>query len=108
MVTLMKIATEVLNLKLEKDDITQMKRLGEKKEGRSRPLLISLVDERKKESIFKKLGKLQGSEFNKVSFTHNMTKLEREQIISWSWKQRGWKQKLVGNGGTGYEAHLGI
>ena len=32
--TLMKIATEVMNLKLEKDGITQMKRLGGEKEGR--------------------------------------------------------------------------
>ena len=96
LVTLMKIAREVLNLNLGKDDITQLKRLGEKKEGMSKPLLISLADERNKESIFKKLGRLQGSEFNKVSFTHDMTNLEREQKNKLVTKAKGLEAEAVG------------
>ena len=71
----------------------------------------------KKESIFKKLGRLQGPEFNKVSFTHNMTKLEREQqnkLVTeakrleaeaggkWRYRVRGppWDMKITKKAGT--------
>ena len=74
------IAQNTLGIKnMKKDEITTSDRLGEKAEGRPRPLLIEVSNLYRKNLIMKKPVNLHGSEYQHLSFKHDMTRLEREQ-----------------------------
>ena len=77
---IVKIATEILDIKhLKKDDIIRAERLGEKKEN-SRPLLLEFKDEKKRSLILRRAAKLKDSDHQHISITHDMTPNEREQL----------------------------
>ena len=79
--SVIKVVAEVLHVPIKEADISEAIRLGKNKEENvKRPLLITVKDERMKESIFSKLANLKDSEYNVLSFTHDMTKLEREHF----------------------------
>lgn len=97
---IMNIATDILGIKnLQRDEITKCERLGEKIDDLPRPLLIHLTTEKRKESIFNKLYKLKGSSEKHVSFTHDLTKKEREYqkklIVKAKEKTEASKGKMV-------------
>ena len=75
----MKICNDTLEADLKTEDIVKTSRFGEKTEDKPRPLWIALRNEDIKKKVFGKLAKLQGSEYDDISFGHDMTKLEREQ-----------------------------
>jgi hypothetical protein len=77
---LIEISSGTLEIKnLKKHEMCKVTRLGEKVEDQTRPLLVEFSTESRKDMIFKRLIKLKGSEYERVSFTHDMTKLERAQ-----------------------------
>ena len=78
---MLKVVTEVLHVQIKEVDISEAIRLGRSKEdNNTRPLLITVKDEKMKDSIFNKLINLKESKYNVLSFAHDMTKLEREHF----------------------------
>lgn len=75
------IASNALGIKnMKKEEMTRVTRLGTTiPEDRPRPLLIELTTDARKNQIFSNLTKLPGTDYNHLSFTSDMTKLEREQ-----------------------------
>ena len=79
--TVMSVVQEVLEVKLEAGDLIEASRLGkEKLEGKRRPVLMMVRDERTKSNIFSNLAKLYNSDHKDLSFAHDLTKLEREAL----------------------------
>ena len=108
----MKVCNEVLRVPVTMEDLKDARRLGEKSETMTRPLKICMASENLKNSIFKKLVRLRGSEYDNLAFTHDMTKMEREQrrkLVGeareqekeeggkWRYRVRGppWEMKIV-------------
>lgn len=74
------IATNTLGIKdMKEREITGISRLGDKTEDRPRPLKVELTSEPRKTLIFNRLIRLRNTEHDRLSFTHDMTRLEREQ-----------------------------
>ena len=107
-----KICKDVLKVTIATTDLKDARRMGEKIDTKSRPLKICLASESTKESIFKKLVRLRGSMYDNLTFTHDMTKMEREhknkmvaeaRVLEakdggkWRYRVRGppWDMKIV-------------
>ena len=76
---MIEIASGVLGIKnMEEKEMIQVARLGTQT-NRPRPLMIELTTEARKNQIFSKLVRLRQTEYKHLSFTHDMTKLERDQ-----------------------------
>ena len=75
-----KVVQEVLGCDLDVEGMGEAIRLGkDKTEGKRSPLLITVKEERTKYRIFSRLIGLRGSDYDHLSFAHDMTKMEREQ-----------------------------
>lgn len=110
------IAKDALGVTTNPGDYSAAIRLGRKHETSDRPLLVSFKAEKTKEIIFKRLGRLRdprNAKFKHLSFSNDMTKLEREEnrrLVEeakkmenddasglWSYKVRGppWSRKIT-------------
>ena len=56
--------------------------IGKVTEGKTRPLLISIKEEDKKQEIFQNLNKVRDARatFNKVNIAHDLTKKQKEEL----------------------------
>ena len=73
------LCKNTLGVNLPQDSIVRTTRFGEKNKEKPRPLWISLRTEDLKKRVFSKLAKLHGTDYDYVSFGHDMTKIEREE-----------------------------
>jgi hypothetical protein len=78
----MELINEVLNIHCESSEIKNIFRFGIKRENLIRPILIEFRNRGKKNMILESLYKLKSADqkFKKLSITHDMTKLEREEM----------------------------
>jgi len=77
------LCKDALKITVEEKDIAKMYRLGKKSEdGRSRPLLLGLKTETKKEEIMENLGRLKTADarFQQIGLGHDLPPKQREQI----------------------------
>ena len=110
---LIEIASDVMAIKnLTKKEIIQAERLGEKKEGIARPLLVEFSTNDRTDLIMRKANRLRDSDYDHISITYDMTPKEREQqkklVVEakkkqeseggrWLYKVRGppWAMKII-------------
>ena len=74
------IVTGTLEVDLENRDIIYSTRIGAKAKGKKRPIKLTLSSTEKKDEIMSNLFKLRDTEYQNLSFCHDMTKLERERF----------------------------
>ena len=75
-----KIIQDVLNVEMDDEEIVKVNRLGSKAEDKKRPLLVVFRSHNQKSRIFSSLKGLRNTDYEHLSFSHDKTKLEREEF----------------------------
>ncbi len=76
---ILKIITDTLQVRMTSDDIIKVNRLGPKITEKKRPVILTIKDAHQKDKIFSNLSKLRYSNHNNLSFSHDLTKRERDE-----------------------------
>lgn len=72
------------------ESVKSVTRLGEKREGRRRPIKVALNNEEDKTKILSRLWKLRGvARFDRISVSEDFTIAERETLKIWQEKAKG-------------------
>ena len=76
------LCKETLKIEVAEEEVVEVTRLGKKQTGqdqRPRPLRVKLNKESIKPRIFKNVHKIANSQFSRVSITHDLTPMQKEQ-----------------------------
>ena len=74
----LKMTNDVCKQSIQEEEIADIRRLGQPREGRTRPLRITLTSNKPKGMLFRNLQKLRESDYD-IRIDSDMTKAEREE-----------------------------
>ena len=96
----------ILDIPCQESDFKRVFRVGKKKEGEDRPLLVEFKNSITKNKMLESLSKLKTAQekFRKLSIAHDLTKIERNEVKKIVEEAKEKKEHTVkGNTYTGFE-----